>query len=82
MTKLEEKLIELVYELYYARRPDIWEKDFNENIIIMIYTTNGVEGWVSVSQLASFRTQQYIDNLQQAFNEMQKDLAILKECEN
>lgn len=77
MTKLEQKLIELGYERSYTMRPDIWEKDSN-GFIIRIFTSNGINGFVT--QLSSFKTQKYIDNLQLAFNTMQKDLEILKEC--
>ena len=77
MSKLENKLIELGYERSYTMRPDIWEKDSN-GFIIRIFTSNGIKGFVT--QLSSFKTQKYIDYLQQTFNVMQKDLEILKEC--
>lgn len=76
MTKLEEKLIELGYENSYTMRPDIWEKDSN-GFIIRIFTSDCIKGFVT--QLSSFKTQKYIDNLQLAFNEMQKDLEVLKD---
>ena len=78
MTKLEQKLIELGYERRYTMRPDIWEKDSN-SFIIRIFISDSLKAWVT--QLTSFKSQKYIDNLQQAFDEMQRDLEVLKECE-
>ena len=79
MTKLEEKLIELGYEKYhkYAYRKkcslkfEIWItlKENNHNLIN--------NSWISVHVFHPIQEQQDIYNLQQAFNEMQKDLKIL-----
>lgn len=77
MSKLENKLIELGYE--YHNLYNIWEKHSN-GFIIKIFVSDCIKG--IVTQLSSFKTQKYIDYLQQAFNELQKDLEILKkECE-
>lgn len=79
MTKLEQKLIELGYEKvkFYDVIGYIWWKkciDIN---------TNGVVSKILDFELqtSSIKTQQDIDSLQKAFNVMQKDLEILKECE-
>ena len=80
MTKLEQKLIELGYKQYhdyYIKRIngyDIWVEPYNSpfNKIHKMYVYNHNN---------YIKGQEQIDNLQQAFNEMQKDLGILKECE-
>ena len=79
MTKLEQKLIELGYENikdYYTK-----SFGFSFNIYITFNTNNKPIGWVKEMPLYMFTEQQDINNLQQAFNIMQKDLEILKECE-
>ena len=76
MTKLEEKLIELGYKKdfeYY------WEKAKWVNNSFIVYQINKkLKGRLVDCSISS---QQHIDDLQLAFNEMQKDLEILKECE-
>ena len=89
MTKLEQKLIELGYE----KEPDYKSNQYLFvytkrcigllNPIVIFYdlqcdviSPQGIhirDGWVL--------KQEQIYALQQAFNEMQKDLEILKECE-
>lgn len=81
MTKLEQKLKELGYERNYTQKPYIWEKDF-DNFILKISIEEGIKGWVNVGLYSCFRKQSQIDNLQQAFNEMQKDLEELKQCQD
>ena len=82
MTKLEEKLIELGYE---KERICEYTKDFiKEQFYLMItinpYTRNKiVDNYVF--QYSFTKTQQDIDNLQQAYNQLQKDLEVLKEYE-
>lgn len=80
MTKLEEKLIKLGYERHYTQKPYIWEKDFND-FILKISIAENIKGWVNVDIYLNFRKQKQIDNLQQAYNQLQQDLTILKECE-
>ena len=80
MTKLEKKLEEMGYkETPYGN----WLKYHDDNgyFIFEIEILKKIKGMVRPNMYTWFRTQQDIDNLQQAFNEMQKDLEILKECE-
>ena len=85
MTKLEQKLIELGYEK---------QQKYNSKQIIILYlkdmfygltiyynlVTNKIVDNLVLTNGKCVRTQQDIDSLQLAFNEMQKDLEILKEC--
>ena len=77
MTKLEQKLIELGYKEYKNEllEEHYWYK--REGDVLIIWEDNDlfVDGSWKVLK------QNDIDNLQQAFNQMQKDLEILKECE-
>ena len=91
MTKLEEKLLELGYEYaspngYYSRLKNDYvmryEKDTEEDYQIIIdldYKTKTkiIDYYISLSILRP----KDMDNLQQAFNIMQKDLEVLKEYE-
>ena len=80
MTKLEQKLQELGYKPYYrcyekiVGKISIFVEPFNEPFTkihkIYVYNENNY-----------IKRQEQIDNLQLAFNELQKDLEILKECE-
>lgn len=82
MTKLEEKLIELGYEQidilinHYVKR-------FCIGVLIHITfdTSNKCEGYVKELPLYMFDSQSQVDNLQEAFNQLQKDLEVLKEYE-
>ena len=96
MTKLEEKLIELGYDLESA--------EFFHNKLIYktliksfefcyieskVYSSYALSHFTAIKPICfkikygseGFRKQEVIDNLQLAFNELQKDLEILKECE-
>jgi hypothetical protein len=87
MTKLEQKLIELGYRNYYDNftRQTTYYKN-NEYLEIRIVVNwnaygnkivrSGVEYWTKM-----FSTQQDIDNLQQAFKQLQSDLEVLKQCQ-
>lgn len=84
MTKLEQKLIELGYRSYYnslTHEHHRYYKQFS-NIIGMNITIN--YGKITVSNVEYFShlfyKQDQIDNLQQAFNQLQNDLKELKEC--
>ena len=80
MTKLEQKLIELGYqETPYGS----WLKYHNDNgyFAFEIEKHKKIKGMVRPSMYTWFRTQQDIDNLQLAFNELQKDLEELKKYE-
>lgn len=80
MTKLEQKLIELGYELngeynYY----NVYRKRISSNdLFVEVYHNLSLDYCIDVGYVYS---QQDINDLQQAFNVMQKDLEILKECE-
>lgn len=68
MTELEEKLIELEYEnyIYY------WQKTkWVNNTYVVIQISKDLTGTLGH---CAIKSQQDIDNLQQAFNQMQKDL--------
>lgn len=84
MTKLEQKLQELGYKqdtfistIFYGeiKNDCRFHKDIFLNDILTEVKAH------KVTPFCAFRTQQDIDELQQAFNELQKDLEILKECE-
>ena len=85
MTKLEEKLIELGYcyafdnsEGYlYVKSPN---KKYIFNVLLS-YSKRRIENYDMLS-VYDIHSQKDIDNLQQAFDEMQKDLEILKEIKN
>lgn len=81
MSKLEEKLFELGYkehliviDVYVLQKHNCWCY-----IEILNSETNKIKG--SVEPLISITKQEQIFDLQLAFNEMQRDLEILKECE-
>lgn len=79
MTKLEEKLIELGYE-QFIRRGLKWVKGSNGYAVVVDTSVKPIKSYV-VLEFSHLDRQWEIDNLQLAFNEMQKDLEILKECE-
>ena len=86
MSKLEEKLIELGYECYgLSLNGYCYNKRVNGRVDLkIIYDKtyrNRINGWEVNYYPVSVTSQQDIDNLQQAFNEMQKDLEVLKEYE-
>ena len=84
MTKLEEKLIELGYKNYglgdYGYR---YEKTFKDVRIIIDYfkLLGKINNCHIIYKNVAIKTQQDIDNLQQAFNQLQNDLDVLKEYE-
>ena len=82
MTKLEEKLIQLGYEQIDILK-NHYVKRFCVGILIHITfdTNNKCIGWVKELPLYMFDIQSKLDNLQQAFNQLQNDLEVLKsEC--
>ena len=81
MTKLEEKLIELGYELEREEDSIIACKNVNHNcdIVIGVWDSKIKYYYLYTYFTRHIRRQDTIDNLQQAFDEMQKDLEILKE---
>ena len=81
MTKLEEKLIELGFHYCFDNAEGyLYSKKHNKKYIFNVlisYTKKHIENY-DVTNLYDFHSQKDIDNLQQAFNEMQRDLEILK----
>lgn len=82
MTKLEEKLVELGY-VQDKLFSNIYKKVENRNIYIMrlnCRNENKLEyGYIENNYY--IQVQQDIDNLQQAFNQLQQDLQVLREYE-
>ena len=81
MTKLEEKLKELGYINVFNGR---WLKDYDSNKDIFIITDEYHKKIKEyhIKFYSFIECQKDINELQQAFNVMQRDLAILKECED
>lgn len=79
MTKLEQKLIELGYEKGYL---NAYHKKFNNMIFLTIELYEPKTFGSIYSDRKEYRIQKHIDNLQQAFNQLQNDLKELKKCEN
>lgn len=89
MTKLEQKLQELekrLINLGYRRVLQSYGftyiKHIKQHIIHLEFFTKSLEldsAFLEVGQ--SIKTQEVLDNLQQAFNVMQKDLEELKKCQ-
>lgn len=78
MTKLEEKLIELGYEFYgWNVKIKIYKKCI-KHTIISISTKENKLLYKYCEPKKIIKTQQDIDNLQQAFDVLQNDLKILK----
>ena len=76
MTKLEQKLIELGYQDYQY----YWQKTrwINDTFVI-IKISKDLKG--SIKDLF-VNSQEHINNIQQAYNELQKDLEELKQCQD
>ena len=85
MTKLEIKLIVLGYAKDYERSYEnetYYLKHYKDFLTLHINVE--VDGYITHSYVESSRCvacQQDIDILQQAFNQLQKDLEVLKEYE-
>ena len=82
MSRLEQKLIELGYEYEYF---DTYIKHFNRFIKIGIDITidkKKINCFSVDYDTCHYSRQEQIDNLQQAFNEMQKDLEVLRNVES
>lgn len=89
MTKLEQKLDELGYK----KQKKYWSPFIDKNVkecwkgnicIIIDRDTNKVIENASYvyARLIECYSQQEINNLQQAFNTMKKDLEVLKQCQS
>lgn len=80
MTKLEEKLKELGY--VYIKHNDYFKKQYSRFIYISIELDKNklkVNDYGVDYKTDFIRKQQQLDNLQQAFDEMQRDLEVLRE---
>lgn len=85
MTKLEEKLIELGYEQYVTLKHLYLKNIDNARILLWLnksHTNITKDSGVLKNESIYVRKQQDIDNLQQAFNVMQRDLEELKKCQD
>ena len=82
MTKLEAKLIELGY--VYIKHNDYFKKQYSRFIYksIELHKNKLKVNDYGVDYKTNFiRKQQQLDNLQKTFNEMQRDLEVLREYE-
>ena len=83
MTKLEQKLIELGYKPFYQSvYYDSFQKRLEVGNCNIIFDIKSQKITTSYFAPMSIYTQQDLDNLQQAFNEMQRDLEVLKNVED
>lgn len=83
ISKLEEKLNELGYELKYEREnTTIYKKDYKYYEFQIEIIENVVVDGCLENQCDVFFIQQDIDNLQQAFNVLQNDLEKLRQIES
>lgn len=83
MTKLEQKLIELDYKKWLLGNDDIqYYHKLTDEVEIEIHIKNGTILNYYVYQRRSIFKQEQIDNLQQAFNQLQSDLKELNQIEN
>lgn len=79
MSRLEEKLIELGYEFYC---PNYYMKLYcDQRIFIELRYNQNIQDYYVEAHYWNFKLKKQIDNLQLAFNELQKDLEILNKCE-
>ena len=78
MTKLEKKLVELGYEWNTLEKA--WIKKIN--LICWIYLYH--KYWIPhhIHYINDFSIQEEIDNLQLAFDVMEKDLKELEQCQD
>ena len=77
MTKLEKKLIELGYKRNKLIPFEYFKRYKKCTASILI--NGGLVGFLNLKyKISVINSQQDIDDLQQAFNELQKDLEVLK----
>lgn len=84
MPRLEEKLIELGYEKIshnYMTRLTRYKKDFAFSYINFHIRDNEIVMY-GVSPTCDYQTQYEVDDLQQAYNQLQNDLEVLKNDKN
>ena len=78
MTKLEQKLCELGYKQEYYRRINKYSKRFRfYDLIIRLHKEEITDFYIDIN--ITIDKQLQIDILQQAFNQLQQDLEVLKE---
>ena len=82
MTKLEEKLIQLGYKKWLSGNDGVqYYLKLTNEVEIEIHIENNKIVNYYVFQRRNIFKQELIDDLQQAFNQLQKDLEVLKsEC--
>lgn len=83
MTKLEEKLLEWGY--VYIKHNDYFKKQYSRFIYISIELDKDklkVNDYGVDYKTDYLKKQSQIDNIQRAFNEMQKDLEELRKCQD
>lgn len=85
MPKLEQKLIELGYsEWCYSLEYKTYIKVYNHESDLNINVTNSKDkiiDWYVYVEEFTFKKQERINDIQQAFNQLQNDLEVLKEYE-
>ena len=79
MTKLEEKLVELSYKKEYRSRNKYVKHWRLCKLIICLHKEEIADFYIDVN--INIDSQQDLDILQQAFNQLQNDLKELKEIE-
>jgi hypothetical protein len=87
MTKLEQKLLELGYAVAiydYSTECTTFMKSFNLyfEIHLLVNNYNEVVDYYVYINDRVVRTQSHINEEQQAFNQLQSDLEVLKQVEN
>lgn len=84
MTKLEEKLTDLGYEKIshnYMTRLTRYKKEFAFSYINFHIRDNEIVMY-GVCPTCDYQTQYEVDDLQEALDQLQKDLEVLKKYEN
>jgi hypothetical protein len=80
MTKLEEKLIQLGYEKEYRRRNKYVKRFRLCELIIRLHKEEITDFYIDIN--ITINNQYQIDVIQQAYNQLQKDLEVLKQCQD
>ena len=79
MTKLEQKLIELEYKgIFVGNDNNIYYKKQIKRIVLNFECTKIITSYLRLPSL-EIDNQKQINNIQQAFNQLQKDLEVLKD---
>lgn len=79
MTKLEEKLIELGYNgVFVGNDNNIYYKKQTKRIVLDFKCEKIITSYLRLPSL-EINNQKQINNLQQAYNQLQKDLKVLRE---